>query len=553
MKKIVLIMFLLAAFCAQAATEPLLLKLARVLSYQQKYAEATVKYQEYIAKYPKDHKAVKEMADIYFYQGDFKAAAGYYSNYLENEPNDIATRIRYAQILSYDKNFDGALKEYDIVLQKDPNNLEALEYKADILSWDQRFAESIEFYDKRLALKPDKKITRQKARVLGWWKRYDRSLETYGSIDDPEGEAKKAYWNKYILTAIKRYDSLLETEPDNVEARFDLAQTEAYQHMWNDARSDFEKIVQKESGHFRAGDSLKKLAEVKKISVTPGAFFFRARSPARDTYINKLSAFADLNVPVNEHLELTAGYDYDQFFYPGTSSVKRNQAKLKAVAWYGPYGWLSASFLPTVYSNYNRQSYLFDGSANFRPFDPVTFTVFTKRDDLYNNKTVFENRLRTTDLGGKFQADIDRRWTLNGLYQYSWLSDTNRRNGFTIDNLVYLFFEPKRLTIDVAFDFYTYKRNVTEYFSPHNFWDVTGTIHWRHYMNENGMYYGAKNYYYGIKYKIQVDSQQNLFNGGALELYRDLSYDLSAGVEAFGIYAPVYYDIGGNLNFKYSF
>jgi len=172
-------------------------------------------------------------------------------------------------------------------------------------------------------------------------------------------------------------------------------------------------------------------------------------------------------------------------------------------------------------------------------------TAFSERDDLFNQRSVFDNKIHSTDFGAKVKADIHRRWVALGAYRYRMVNDSNRQNIFGIGNLVYVFFEPKRLTVDVRFDFQDWKRSVTDYWSPQNFWHVSATVHWRQYLNRDGMYFGARNAYYGLKYRFQIDRDLRPFNGGAIEAYRDWNSWFATGAEFFGNYSSVYNDVGG--------
>lgn len=567
------------------------LKLARALSYQKKYNEAIVQYRQYLKSSPGDSQSHIELGDILFWTGDYNGAieeydkAGtnpkfsliaakkkaeilaikkdysgaeaLYKQGLAATPNDLSARIKYAQTLSYSKRYNESLAQYDAVLEKDPNNLEALQGKAEVLSWARRYKESVATYDTLLSLKYDHEVHRQKARVLGWAKQFDESIATYNEayertgLDeiDLEMRSKEALWNKGVLKAIKKYNTLLDAEPENVEARFDLAEVEAYQRMWRQASANYKLILDKDPSHFRASDGLERARLLwKRPSFIPEVFWNRAKSTQRDTDINRFSTGGRFEVPFGQAATGYIAYRFDDFFYANARSIKRNQETIGMDVSFTPYLWATAMYLPTEYSLANRMSHLFEASLSARPVDPIILTVMTKRDDLINNRTVFVNQLRKTDIGGQIQADIHRRWTAYGNYSYSDYNDNNKRNAFGVENLVYLMFEPKRLTVDLRFDYQDFTRTVPQYWSPQNFWGVSATIHWRHYLNEDGLYFGAKNTYYGVKYRFGVDKGSEIFNGGAVEFYHDFTKRIALQFEGFGNYGTVYYDAGALLS-----
>ncbi len=599
MKKISIVIFLsvllaLPALTAQA-NEPLDVKLARVLSYQKKYDESLKYYNRYIGSHPKDYAVILEAADVAFWNndqtgalvlylraaeseklaataysqagfmelilGDFKSAAKYLNLSLELRPDDEKTRTMLAQVLSYDGKFADSVAEYNRVLANNPSNPEALAQKADVLSWDMKYAEAIDTYEKRLAISFDWEIARQKARVLGWWKKYQRALSSYEDTYEKskreevslELSGKKAYWNKWVRTAIKRYQNLLEIEPKNIEARFDLAQTKAYQGLWTSANEDFNLVLKQYSGHFRAADSIAKLSQQTRPYVRPEINYFRAKSGEFETYINELSSGLSVGEAFNENFELFASYFFDYFHYESASSIQRNRGRIGFGASSPMNIGVNASFIPIDYLDSDRFSANFDASVYSRPFDPIYVKAFAKRSDLTQNRWVIDNKLRTTDAGGLISADINRRWTAMADGSRSWLSDSNGKNAFGVENLVFLNYEPKRLTLDVRFDYYGYDFTAPNYWSPSKFWNASATLHWRHYLNDHDLYYGALDTYYGLKYRFAVDKNNNAYNGGSFELHHDFNHKSSINLEVNGSYARVYDDFGANITFTQRF
>lgn len=592
MKRILCAALVAAALCipTPAATQPLELKLARVLSWQKKYDESIERYRSYLSSHPGDLTARLELGDVCFWtkryecareeygragknpkfaaasekrmaalaeaEGDLKMSEEYLRRLLAADPANTDARLKLAKTLSYERRYAEAISEFDAAIAADPGNAAALSERADVLSWEERYAESVEGYDASLAIRFDPEVARQKARVLGWWKKYGRAIEAY---DDAyakskiegialERDGKEAFWNRWVLTSIERYRALLETEPKNVEAHFDLGQVEGFQRMWADAAGDFGQTHKEQPWHFRAEDSLEKveLMRSKRLFV-PYANWLYARSDSRDTHIKRFGAGARLSQPVADHAELTAGYSFDDFFFTDASSIPRHQGRIGAVGWLSPWISADASFLPTGYPSDGRMSWLWEGSVSARPIDPLLFTAFTRRDDLTNQRIVFDKRLRTTDAGANLRADVHRRWVSSVDFKYSWLNDSNSRTGAGASQLVYLSYEPYRLTLDARFDFFTFRNWTTDYWSPQNYWSTSGTLHWRHYFNPHGMYFGALERYWGVQYRFQIDRGLFPFNGGAAEFHYDFNRRVGIHIEARGGRSSVYYDFGSDL------
>ncbi len=581
---------LLPALIPQARAQAVELKLARVLTYQKKYDEAIGRYRSYLSRHPSDAQAHLELGDVLFWsdrcgealaeydaaakdpklgaqverrRGEVLVAMGRFGESgtaiekaLEASPGDVALLLAHARVLSYQKEFDAAVAEYDRALEKEPENLAALTERANVLSWQQRFGEADAGYRRRLEVRYDADTARQRARVLWWAKDYRASLDAYDEAYQrtaieairQEGRAKDANGNKRVLTALDRYGDLIGAEPQNAEALFDRAEIEAYQGMFSAAAADYGRILETDAGHFRAAESLEQLKlRWHQRTLEPYFLWFRARSPDRSTFIDRFTGGAKFRQPLGQHAAALAGYAFDDFYYSDVRSRLRQQGMVGLELNAGPRAWLAAQYLPTDYLREDRLSQLWNANVTVRPFDPVLFTVFTLRDDLYNNPQVFQQQLRTTAVGAKLQADLHRRFTLYADYRYDDINDGNHENDFGVEGLVFVMEEPKRLTIDARFDWQDWKRSSISYFSPQNFWTVSMTVHWRHSLNPHGMYYGARNTFYGIKYRFSADRGKSYCNGGTLELSHDFTPHFSLGAEAFGDYSTVYNDAGAAI------
>lgn len=573
------------------ADDPIVIKLARVLSYEKKYEESLLYYDEYLKGHPKDAKIQIEAGDVAFWLGDFDhalsyykmasddvryrpsvdskiakiyfidkryaEAAAYYESALASNPIDIESRIEYARLLSYEKKYSESVLQYEAVLRIEPWNLEAFEEKGDVLSWAGHYEEAATAYDDRLKVAWDERIARQKARVLGWAKRYKESITAYEEDFEYSGNenaeremrGKEAFWNGWVKTALKDYGKLLDDEPQNSEARFDRGQIEGNERMWSEARADFEKIVADNPGHFRAEDGLEKINILStKNEFKPDFFWFKARSNDRSIHIDWYRTGFDFRVPILDALSIIGGYHFDFFRFTNAGSIPRQQGAIGLSASFAPDFWLKALYMPTAYTSDNRMSELFNGEMSWRPLDPVTLTVFASREDLVNQRIVFDKKLNDTAVGGRVQANIHRRWVSMGDYKYVMVNDSNRENAFGLEQLVYIMYEPLRLTFDLRFDFLDWKSTTNDYWSPHNFWFVTGEFHWRHYLNEHGIYYGAKNVYYGLKYEFQIGRDKVPFNGGSVEFCKEFGRYFAVGFEGFGIYSTEYWDAGALVN-----
>ena len=466
------------------------------------------------------------------------------------------TRIEQAQKLSWEGKYDEAILEYDSILSKDKNNLEALDNKADVLSWKGQNDQAVTLYDKYLSQKFDTKVARKKARVLAWAQDFRASIDAYNDAYNRtndegarlEGLAKKAWWDNQILTAIDNYKELIKLEPDNIEARSDLAQIDAYSYLPEQAVENYEYITTKYNWHFRAQEGLEKTNIVyNKVSVEPDLMWFSATSGDRYTYIRRLYSEVMFRVPVKRHYDLLFGYNLDDFRYPNSSIVRH----------YGVFGleanlnarvWLSAIYGATAYTSNNIFSQKYKAKIGFRPFEPVIVTLFSQRDDLINSKTVLLMGLHSTDVGANIRINEHRVTATTLEYRRSFINDTNRENYLSFEQQLFVLKAPTELTLISGVNFQDWRTVMTDYFSPQHFWSVPTTLRWRHYLNKNDLYYGARDTYYGVRYRFQVDKGTTIFNGGGIELHHDFTNKLGVHYEVFGNYSNVYKDFGMYLS-----
>lgn len=126
-----------------------------------------------------------------------------------------------------------ALEAADAAVARHPEAVAALRLRADVLSWAGRHDEGLGAYDDYLAVVPgDIEARRQQARVAGWAGRFADARAYYAALlglrpDDEaiaaEAEAKVALFEGRWRRAVEAYDAWLLVEPDNSEARFELA------------------------------------------------------------------------------------------------------------------------------------------------------------------------------------------------------------------------------------------------------------------------------------------------------------------------------------------
>ena len=152
----------------------------------------------------------------------------------ETDHEQIPVLLTQARLHGALGHWDDALGIVDQILRVAQENLVALEQRAALLSNRGHYSDAVAAYDVYLALAPnDLAARRQQARIEGWRQAHRAALRRYARLleDAPTAEAiraeaaaKRAFFGGRWERAIAAYGRWLALEPDETEARFELAQ-----------------------------------------------------------------------------------------------------------------------------------------------------------------------------------------------------------------------------------------------------------------------------------------------------------------------------------------
>ncbi|HNX91582.1 MAG TPA: hypothetical protein PKG81_07005, partial [Candidatus Omnitrophota bacterium] len=413
---------------------------------------------------------------------------------------------------------------------------------ADVLSWHKKYRESIIMYDELIKEGAGETVLLQKARVLGWAREYEKSLKAYDEAyqktkDDKiklEMEAKDAYWSARVKKAISKYNELIKRDFQNVEAMFDLSQVYSYQRMWGEARSEYEKILGLAPAHFRAKEGLEKTDLISKhIRLDSSYDYFESDSQSRDSDIRRHSAVEKLYVPINDKTSFEAEDWMTERMFSDFSDVFENRTKLRLNYANGPDWWIDGMYTAYTYSKGINTMHNFGGSFTFRAFDLALFRSSYERERLENSSEVIRGGYYKDTFMERVDMDLTQRLKLGGDYSFSSFHPENSRNLAGGDVLYYFSFDPLRFTAKYRYSYDEYNKKVIEYFSPKGFTTNTFSFNWRHYLNKNGMFFGANDIYYEAGYDVSVDSTyiaSHRFSGG---LYWDITKSFAVALNGF--------------------
>lgn len=488
--------------------------LGQILSWQKRYSEA-LEYFDLALSRKKDNNIKMLYAEALLSSGDYERAQEILKGVVNDEPDNLKARVYLADAFVYNRQFAEAILLYKEVWKLN-NSLQVKKKLADVLSWDKKYTEALELYDEILSEEDNIEVRLQKARVLGWARRYSQSLQEYQQILEKnpdrlielEMKAKKAYWNNRIKAAITYYKKLIEEDPQNLEAMFDLSQIYSYQSMWPEAIAEYERVLAVSPVHFQANKALEKVKLISRhLSLKTGYEFFEADSRDRVTDIRKHSFFNKLTFPINYNFSMDTDYTLTNRSFSGFGDVLENEGRLKLTYAENP-DWRLDGFYGFI--DYNKSidtMHLFGTSLNLRTFDAGIARFSYQRERLENSSVVIRARHYSDNYKERIDIDINQRWKLGLDYLFANYSHGNFKHEPGSDLLYYVFFEPKRLTLQYRYFYRDFHETVSEYFSPKGFSANALSVNWRHFLNKEEIFFGADDLYYDLTYRISIDSE----------------------------------------------
>ncbi|MDH5640717.1 MAG: YaiO family outer membrane beta-barrel protein, partial [Nitrospira sp.] len=119
----------------------------RQLESEHDYPAATARYREALVLQPGNDEVLVKLARVLSWQGSHDEAASLYSDVRTRHPEDRELAVALARVRSWQKQFDDARRLYDAVLQDDPANFEARRGLADIAHWQGYRGEALAQYE----------------------------------------------------------------------------------------------------------------------------------------------------------------------------------------------------------------------------------------------------------------------------------------------------------------------------------------------------------------------------------------------------------------------
>src|SRR5246127_3165410 len=153
------------------------LELAKVLTYDKRYAEAIDAYRQVLATEPQNLQAKIGLSEALYWSGKAEAAAAVLKDVPEERLDD-KEKLMWADLLVAKKNYEPAIRIFSTYLEQHPDDWTVRLKLADVQSWTKRDPEAIASYEAILKVRPDDKQVRRKyGLVLSWAGQNEKAAE----------------------------------------------------------------------------------------------------------------------------------------------------------------------------------------------------------------------------------------------------------------------------------------------------------------------------------------------------------------------------------------
>jgi len=375
--------------------------------------------------------------------------------------------------------------------------------------------------------------------MLGWDRRYADALRAYRETLDRnpdnefvqnEAEAKRAFYGGRDSTAIEHYENLLAIEPDNLEARFDVAQVYSRQSMWPQARTAYEELIDIYPGHWRAREALDKV----NVQRDGTAVTFRYKhnwrsSDQRLVDVRHHGWYLSADQWLSDRVHGSATYGYETYNFADFRRVPAQLYQIAVQYLQHPTWDAGASLGLRDYAGGVRHRWQYEAYLHTRPWDATDLTVFTSREDYIQNSQTLRQGTQKVDYGAQFDWRATRRLTVGGDYVWSDFNDTNTLRTARGRAEYRILWEPTKLDIGYRYVNENFKNVSPIYFSPDSFHQQQVYLDWRHYLNQEELFWGTQDTYYDLGIGYAWDSGHENATTGWAGLHHDFSKRLSAG------------------------
>lgn len=213
---------------------------------------------EFVAEHPKDNGARTEYGNLLARNKQYDGAKAQYEAVLKIRAKSTEARLGMARVDAWTKDYESALKGFDAVLSEDHSNYDAQIGKASTLLWMGRDAEAGELFQSLAKEHSDDAAVQRGLEVLALRKeRAERAAAAPAPPPTPKenpirslmNEAERSSAQGDDAQAMHYYHEVLEIDPNNSDARMQIALILSRNKDYQEAANQFRKIAERHSDY----------------------------------------------------------------------------------------------------------------------------------------------------------------------------------------------------------------------------------------------------------------------------------------------------------------
>jgi thioredoxin-like negative regulator of GroEL len=153
------------------------LELAKVLTYDKRYAEAMEVYRQILAAEPENLAAKIGLSEVLYWTGNSEAASATLKGVPEDKLDDKG-KLMLADLFVAKKDYESAIRIFSAYVERKPDDWVVRLKLADVQSWTKRYPDAIASYEAILKAHPhDRQVRRKYGMVLSWAGQNEKAAE----------------------------------------------------------------------------------------------------------------------------------------------------------------------------------------------------------------------------------------------------------------------------------------------------------------------------------------------------------------------------------------
>ena len=495
---------------------------------------------------------------------------------IARSPNNLRARIGMARAYSRLKDFDNALIQYDLAINSDADNIVAHRERARLLYWTHQYEASDIAYDSLVAppaveaFPMDIFGTRSAEAALQTEMEYEALVNVQQNIQ-MEKEAKRlaGFRDKKAVDIYKR---LIAREPNNTEARFDLAQIYTRNEYTAKAIQEYEDLLNVDPHHEEALDVLGRLGTYLEPRVVIALDSFDAKGRGGLSEMAVDSYMLGVEYPwgdQDEYLSVSYGrkryrsdtYTRDpeepenQGLYEGFGSMGSNVFEVRVQDKFKDDVLLKAG---VQFSDFDRADG-FDDRPNFdlgiefqtKEATRIEARVFT--DNIAENGQSIRNDIHRTGTSIAIHSKPNRMWDFGSNFTYADYSDRNTSHELNSYTSYLYSLPPQQLKVLLKLDYRDFSEaddfleatsemspftSTHPYFAPSSYMLYSAGFEWKHWLNPE-LYHGSEDIWYSVNASVLLDNNSESYTYFGVTANYEISNSLSFAVDTSALRSSV--------------